>query len=209
MKILSALVFSILIIASAAERFTARPRPLSMKELIIRIKFCQAKVNHYSIYTSMISILDLQQMRKSTQIWRNQSKTCTGKDLKVSSKYSAILNFFQTCRLLFELPKCCKHKSYKSNGLFWYISAYFSCKIVWNKMSGFYSNETVRRFGDVPRSEHSNMFTKASILRSLYSIISFKSSSSSTGSKRPSVSSKIFNKRCQACNTLHVTQAVM
>ena len=136
MKILKALVFSILIVASAAERLISRPRPLSMKELIIRIKFCQAKVNHYnshywnqywiSIYTSIISILDLQQMRKSTQIWRNQSKTCTGKDLKVSSKYSAILKFFQTCRLLFELPKCCKHKSYKSNGLFWCI--FFSAK---------------------------------------------------------------------------------
>ena len=59
MKVFQALIFSILIIASVAER------QFSMRELIIRIKFCQAKVNHFIIDTSIIPILDLQQMCKS------------------------------------------------------------------------------------------------------------------------------------------------
>ena len=45
MKVIQALIFSILVIASAAVRGTGQP--LSMRELIIRIKFCQAKVNYF------------------------------------------------------------------------------------------------------------------------------------------------------------------
>jgi len=52
MKIIQALAFSILILLSVADR--QRVRAFSIKELIIRIKFCQAKVKHYSIQTSII-----------------------------------------------------------------------------------------------------------------------------------------------------------
>ena len=52
MKVIQALIFSILVIASAAVRGTGQP--LSMRELIIRIKFCQAKVNYFVLWKTVI-----------------------------------------------------------------------------------------------------------------------------------------------------------
>ena len=95
---------------------------MSIKELVVRIKFCQAKVRIFASYVPLgilTMFKDLQQMFESSQICMDQAETEEGMvSLKKYHRLIILFFLFQTCRLLLTLPKCCKHKSYNSDGFF-------------------------------------------------------------------------------------------
>ena len=92
---------------------------LTTKELIVRIKFCQAKTcNKCAKLIKMSSISKTQKVKDCCRFRSLEWKSWLAIRKRQSFEFLRLIISFQMCRMLFTMPKCCKHKSYKSYNFF-------------------------------------------------------------------------------------------
>ena len=131
MNFLKIMIFFVWFYASCL--IAARVSTMSLRELKIRIRFCQAQVCFRTNSTANLTLSHFQTCNKCAKALKHGSTTPKYKRVRwIKSKSdsngracalivhfnSKVNSIFQVCLRLFELPKCCKHKSYKANGFF-------------------------------------------------------------------------------------------
>ena len=148
MNLLKKMISVILLLASCL--IAANVPTMSLRELKIRLRFCQAQVcfemnsTAYSTIWHVSNRVNLN-FRLATNVRKQWNMGLQQQSLKGWDNFEYNFNFcpsnyrrpsilqhsniwtpmnkltkstVQVCLKLFEMPKCCKHKSYKSNGFF-------------------------------------------------------------------------------------------